>query len=351
MVTRKKTLSVVEQYSFFALFAGVFVLVYFTFKAFLTPLIFAAMLAVAFAPLYRKLKKMCRESARAGSLLTVTLLLLCIIVPASFLGVQVIKEATGLYQSATTPGSQYETIIQQAVTEPIQRLYPGFSFNTSDAIEKFTNWFVLNLENIFSGTIETIVQFFIVIISLFYFLKDGKRLTEELITLSPLPERYDEIIIAHITRAIHSIVSGSLFIALLQGILAGIGLFLFGVPNPALWGTIAAFAALMPSLGTALVIIPSIIFLFIQGNTLGAIGLTCWGAGLVGLIDNILMPYVVGRGASLHPLFVLFSVLGGLAFFGPIGIFFGPIILSIAYTLIDIYRNDFDTKLVRAKEI
>jgi predicted PurR-regulated permease PerM len=345
MVIRKKTLSVVEQYSFFALLAGVLVLVYFTFKAFLTPLIFAAMLAIALAPFYRRLKKVCRGSARAGAFLTVGLLLVCIIVPASFLGVQVIKEATGLYHSATIPGSQYEVIINNAITEPVQRLYPQFSFNTSDAIEKFTGWFVLNLENIFSGTIETIVQFFITIISLFYFLKDGKRLTEELITLSPLPKRYDEIIMEHITRAIHSIVSGSLFIALLQGVLAGIGLFLFGVPNPALWGTIAAFAALMPSLGTALIIIPSIVFLFVQGNTLGAIGLACWGAGLVGVIDNILMPYVVGRGTSLHPLFVLFSVLGGLAFFGPIGIFFGPIILSIAYTLIDIYRNDFDVKV------
>jgi predicted PurR-regulated permease PerM len=350
MVTRRKNLSVVEQYSFFALLAGVLVLVYFTFKAFLVPLIFAAMLAVALSPIYVKLKRLFRGSARAGSFFTVLLLLLCIIVPAVFLGFQVIREATNLYQGATAPGSQYEAIIDNAVNTPIQRFYPGFSFDVRDAIEKFSNWFVSNINTIFSGTLETVLQFFIIIISLFYFLKDGKRLTEEMITLSPLPERYDDVILLHIRRAVHSIVSGSLFIALIQGVLAGLGLFLFGVPNPALWGTIAAFAALVPSMGTALVIVPSIIFLFIQGHTFQAIGLSCWGIGLVGAIDNVLLPYLVGRGASLHPLFVLFAVLGGLAFFGPAGIFFGPLILSIAYALIDIYRSDFDVK-TRAKEV
>ena len=100
---------------------------------------------------------------------------------------------------------------------------------------------------------------------------------------------------------------------------------------------LAAIAALIPSVGTALVFVPAIILLFISGQIFAAFGLLLWGALAVGLIDNFLGPKLIGRGMHLHPLLVLFSVLGGIVFFGPIGFVLGPIILSLLFALLDIY--------------
>jgi len=109
------------------------------------------------------------------------------------------------------------------------------------------------------------------------------------------------------------------------------------VPSAILWGVIAAITALIPGFGTSLVIIPAILYLFLTGHIVQAVGLVIWGALAVGLIDNFLGPKLVGRGMHLHPLLVILSVLGGAALFGPIGFLLGPLCLGLFLTLFDIY--------------
>ena len=116
-----------------------------------------------------------------------------------------------------------------------------------------------------------------------------------------------------------------------------VGFWIFGVPNAILWGSFAAIAALIPGIGTALVLTPAILFLFARGEIFSAIGLLAWGVGVVGLIDNFLGPRLMGRGIELHPLIILLSVLGGIGFFGPIGFLLGPLIVSLFFALLDIY--------------
>ena len=100
-----------------------------------------------------------------------------------------------------------------------------------------------------------------------------------------------------------------------------------------------AITALVPGVGTALVITPAIIFLFLTGNTFGGVGLLVWGFTAVGLIDNFLGPKIVGRGMQLHPLAVFLAVLGGLAFFGPLGFLLGPLVMSVCVALVDMYSS------------
>lgn len=103
-----------------------------------------------------------------------------------------------------------------------------------------------------------------------------------------------------------------------------------------------ALTALIPSIGTSIVLVPAIIFLFATGMPIHAFGLLIWSAIIVGTIDNVLNPILVGRGVNIHPFFILLSVLGGITFFGPIGFMLGPMILSFLFTLLDIYRLDFE---------
>ena len=126
-------------------------------------------------------------------------------------------------------------------------------------------------------------------------------------------------------------------IALIQGVLTAIGFSIFGIPHSILWGTVTIVVALIPGIGTALVLLPGIIYLFAIGETGSGIGLLVWGVLAVGLIDNLLGPKLVGRNLQLHPLLVLLSVLGGIAFFGPVGIFLGPICVSLLFALINVY--------------
>ena len=117
------------------------------------------------------------------------------------------------------------------------------------------------------------------------------------------------------------------------------GFSIFGVPNPILWGSVAAVAALIPGVGTALVLIPSILYLFFIGETVSASGLLVWGIVAVGLVDNILGPKLVGRGIKLHPFLTLLSILGGISFFGPLGFLFGPLTLSLLFAFLEIYST------------
>ncbi|MEK7557155.1 MAG: AI-2E family transporter, partial [Patescibacteria group bacterium] len=173
--------------------------------------------------------------------------------------------------------------------------------------------------------------------ALFYFFRDGEFIVTKLKVVSPLQDRYDASVITRLHDAINSVIRGALLIAVIQGILTGVGLTVFGVPNAVLWGSIAIIAALIPYVGTAAVLAPAIIYLFLIDRVGASVGLLAWGIVAVGLIDNFLGPRLVNRGIKLHPVVILLAVLGGLVFFGPLGYILGPLVISLLFALLDIY--------------
>ena len=217
----------------------------------------------------------------------------------------------------------------------------GVTFDIDAKISSFISYVSSNVANVFSTVVSAFFSFLLMLFIIFYFLKDGERWKRAVVILSPLSDKDDEKIISRLTLAVNSVVKGSLFIALVQGTLMGFGLWIFGVPNPALWGVVAAIASLIPTFGTAAVSVPAIIFLFVTGNIPQAIGLLIWAVIAVGTIDNFLTPLIVGGRMQIPPLLILFSVLGGISLLGPVGILMGPLPVSLLYTLISIYRNEF----------
>ncbi len=146
--------------------------------------------------------------------------------------------------------------------------------------------------------------------------------------------------------AVNSAVIGTLLVAVIQGVLMGFGLWIFNVPNGALWGVVAAVLSFIPTFGTALVSVPAVIFLFMTGDTTSAVGLLVWAVVIVGLVDNFLGPLVVGRKVNIPSILILFSVLGGVSMLGPVGILVGPLTVSLLYSLISIYRHEFNKDIV-----
>ena len=178
---------------------------------------------------------------------------------------------------------------------------------------------------------------FLTLLALYYLFVHGSDFKARIIALSPLSDHYDRDITDKLQLAVTSVIKGVLVVAVVQAILCGLGFAIFGIPNAALCGSIAMIAALIPAFGTALVMIPAVLYLAITGNVGAALGLAVWGALLVGLVDNFLSPMLMSRSIKIHNFFILLSVLGGLALFGPVGFIAGPLVLSLFFALLDIY--------------
>ena len=330
-----------QFYFLLALLLATATLVFFVFKPLLYPLILAMVLTVLVEPIHRRILSMMRGLPGVASLLTILLVAVFIITPLAFLGVQITEEAQQLYYSLVS--GEGKSLAISALADLVSRvggIFPQLSSVSLDAdkyISQGLEWGIQHLGTVFSSVARLIGQGFICLLALFFLLRDGKKLRERIIVMSPLADTDDKVILKKLEAAINSVIRGNLSIAIIQGVLAGIGFTLFGVPNPVLWGSLTAVSALIPAVGTAAVVFPAALFLFVTGSLGPAIGLVVWGICAVGLIDNFLGPKLIGDRIKLHPLIVLLSVLGGLAFFGPIGFLLGPLSVSLLFALLDIY--------------
>lgn len=312
-------------------------------RPFLFSLILASVFAIIFHPLYEIILKRVAKRAWLASFLTILVLIFFILIPIALLTFQIFQEAQGLYFSLSDSlndqplSSLWPNLSQQL--NKISPFFDNFSLDFDQYLKNALSFLVQNLGLVFSNLARIFINLFVFLVAFFFLLKDGDSLKKKLTDLSPLSKEDDELIIKKVTQATNSVIKGSLLVATLQGISSGIGLTLFGVPNPIIWGTIAALGALIPGVGTTIVLIPAIAYLYLTGQVIAALGLIAWGALAVGLIDNFLGPHFVGKGSGLHPLLVLLSVLGGLSFFGPIGFILGPLTISLLLVLLDIYAS------------
>lgn len=322
------------------LFIIVALLAIFVFMPFFGVLALSIILAILLSPVSRRIKKYVKRDGIAA-ILSVLVLVIVIIVPLVLVTNTIVDQAQGLYSSV----SSSETLTSDSVTgwveSKAQRILPDFKIDTRSYLAGFSSWVVSKLGGIFSGTVDFIFKLALAFVALFYFLRDGDKLKAHVLALTPWSKRRDDMFISSVKSAVRSVVAGSLVIALIQGILSGIGFAIFGVPNAVLWGTVAAVCALVPGVGTALVWIPAAIFLIATGAPAWAItGQIIWAVALVGLIDNFLGPIILEKGINIHPLLILFSVLGGIQFFGPEGVVLGPLVLSVLFVLVRIFKYE-----------
>jgi len=335
---------IIERYFFFILLFIIFVFSFLIFSPFWMVLLLGISFSIVLYPVYEWFNKR-KLPNWLSALLTVFFFIIIIGVPLFGMGVIVFNQSQNAYQIIVNNVHSLSFI--DSINNSINRILPeGISFDLYEKISNFISFVSSNVASIFTSTLSTIFSLVLTLLSMFYFLKDGAHWRKALVILSPLSDTDDEKIINKLSRAVNGIIKGYLFIALIQGILMGVGLAIFGVPNSALWGLVTMITALVPSIGTAIISVPAIIFLLITGNTFEAIGLLVWAVAVVGMIDNLLSPFIVGNKINLPPFLILFSVLGGISLLGPIGILVGPLTISMLYTLISIYRHEFKQGMV-----
>ena len=330
-----------QYYFLMAFLVGTLVLTFFIFQPFLTALVFALIFAVVFKPVHQRILATVGHREGLAVFLTIIAIIVFIVTPIVLLAMQIFQEAGQLYASLSDSGGSESILsIVNVSIHNLQKLFPatqGFVFDIHQYTKQGLSWILQNVGFIFSNLAKIGVSFFVFLISFYYLLKDGAKVRKFIVALSPLSDADDEVILKKLEAATNSVVKGSLMVALIQGAVATFGLLIFGVPNPVLWGSVTVIAALVPGVGTMLVLVPAILFLFFTGENIAGFGLFAWWLGAVGLIDNFLGPKLVGHGAKLHPLLVLLAVLGGVIFFGPIGIILGPLTLSFLLALVDLH--------------
>ncbi len=310
------------------------------FRPFLYTLLLAVTFAVVCWPLYEKILHVTRNKKSPAAFLTTIIVVVFIITPLTFLGFQLFQEAWQLYASVTQDGGGNIIITIKNFMDNAREaahLPVGSSPDINQYLKDGLTWLIDHFGLLFASIAQIILHSLLFVFAFYYVLRDGIEIRKKLMALSPLSDADDEVIFNKLHAAINSVVRGNLLVALVQGGITGIGFLIFGIPNPLLWATIGTITALVPAIGTSLVVIPAALSLFLNGNTPAAIGLLIWGIGLVGLIDNILRPKLMQHGIQVHPLLILLSVLGGIASFGPIGFLLGPLTMSLLFALVETY--------------
>lgn len=346
-------ISKVSSYFFFILLLVAVVACIFIFLPFLTPIILGIVASVTAYPLYIRLTKLLGSNvgwrANAAAFLTVIIIIMVIVAPLFFLVSRIYVEVQSLYAVLIDESGRSTIIdnlntISQTISDKLFNIFPAYSFdslNITEYLKALLIWVFGNLDKLFTGIATILIYLFIFILSMFYFIRDGAMIKRKFVSWSPLLDEYDDYITSTLKRAALSVFGGTVVVAVIQGILTGVGFLIFGIPAPAVWGAVATIAAFIPGIGTSLVLVPGILYLLITGNYSQALGLAVWGMLAVGLVDNILGPYLVNKGVRIHPFLILISVLGGLVTFGPVGFILGPLILAFLFALLEIYRTSF----------
>ncbi len=317
-------------------------LCFYIISPFIIPVALAAIFAVVLYPIYTKLRVSVGCHATVAALLSILTLIVCVTLPLSLLGSRLIAEAESVAIALTTPeNADFIPSLADRIGAKVNTVIPGTLTSVATKAVMLYNqalaWTLAHSGYAFTQTISFIVALFIFLITLFFFLRDADRYSTQFIELSPLSPEDTRALGKRLALTITSVVRGNIIIAIIQGTLATIGFTIFGVPNALIWGLSTSIAAFIPGVGTSLVLVPSIIYLFIVGHTGAGIGLAIWCALAVGTIDNMLGPRLVGSKAQLHPLAVLLSMLGGVSFFGPAGLFLGPVFISLLVGLLSLY--------------
>jgi predicted PurR-regulated permease PerM len=331
------------------LVAGISIVFVLMIRGFIVATMLAAIFAGMSYPLYSWFRS--RFGGRSGlaSISTVLLLLVGIGVPLSFFLAIVTTEAVQLSRGAGVWLEEQVGRVDQ-LRQYLERipLLAGVLPDEARLAEQARQlagragpFFMGTVAAVSRGTLTFVLQLFVCLYAMFFFLVDGPRILRLVLYYVPLHSNEEEQLLERFVSVTRATLKGSLLIGLIQGSLAGIAFWVAGVPGAAFWGMIMVVLSILPAIGSAIVWVPTVIYLFISGESGAALGLLLWCALVVGTVDNFLRPRLVGRDARMSDLLILLSTLGGIGLFGALGFIIGPIVAALFVTVWHIYGEAF----------
>lgn len=325
-------------------------------KIFLVPLFLAAILSILFAPLFRWFNKYLGQHSVIASVFTILTVIIALIIPLFFV-IDIIIQQTSEYMAhirnisnniSQTSTADTLTFIEKL---PFGHWIIAHQTEIITKLAEFSQKVAATILNLLPAIGQQAVSFFlsmfIMLYAMFFFLQYKGNLFGMLFSYTGLPNTLKDELSERVISISRATIKGTIVIGIVQGLLGGIGFALTGAPAPAFLGAVMAIASIIPGIGTIVVWVPVVIYLFAQGQTMHATILLAWSAGIVSTIDNILRPRLVGNDTKMPDLLILISTLGGISIFGAVGIILGPVIAGLfmsIWAVVKEHNNDTDNE-------
>jgi predicted PurR-regulated permease PerM len=341
----------VENVSFLALVLLVTVAFVLLVWGFMQPIFWAAVLGILFAPTYRRLHARLGGRGSLASSLTLVLVVLVVILPLIGIGAAVTNEAVLLYDRVATG--------ELDVTAPV-RMVEGWMPRAAELLGRFdvdldgvreaisnaamtaSRYAAQQALALGQSALQVLVMFILMLYLLFFFLRDGNRIVEAFIRALPLGDVRERRLLARFAEVSRATIKGTLIVGIVQGSLGGLAFWALGLGAPVLWGVVMALLSMLPAVGSFLVWGPAAVYLFATGSIVKSLVLVALGSLLIGTIDNVLRPILVGRDTQLPDYLILLSTLGGIVVFGISGFVLGPIVAGLFVTVWEMFVEEFE---------
>jgi len=318
-------------------------------RHFLMVILLAGIFSAMAQPVFRKIARLLRGRTRAASILTLILFSSVVLVPLSGLVGIITAQAVNVGQSIT-PWVQRQIAEPAALSEFLQKMpfyeellpyHDEILRKAGELAGRISSFLVSSLSAGAMGTVNFVFLLFVFLYVSYFFLVDGKALIDRILYYLPLQEQDEKRLLDRFTSVTRATLKGTAVIGILQGTLAGLAFAVVGIDAAVFWGTVMTVLSIIPALGSALVWLPASIILVLGGSYIKGAGLTLFCGLVVGSLDNVLRPRLVGKDTQMHDLMIFLSTLGGLALFGLVGFVIGPIIAALFVTVWDIYGDVF----------
>jgi predicted PurR-regulated permease PerM len=316
---------------------------------FLQAIFVAALFAALFTPLYRRILNVVGQRRGLASALTLLTVILFVMVPLGLLLGTVTSQALDIADTAV-PWVRQQMATPGIITQTLESL-PFYSLiepyteialaRLGDLAGSVSGWAVNALQSATLGTLGALLSVLIVLYTLFFFLIDGDRLLYYVLYYLPLNDEDETKLLLRFTSVTRATLKGTAVIGFLQGGLAGLALYFAGIPSALFWAVAMMVLSVVPGVGAALIWVPAVIYLIVGGQYVAAVAVGLFCALVVGTVDNLLRPKLVGNDTQLHELLIFFSTLGGLLMFGFMGFVIGPIIAALFVTVWELYGDEF----------
>jgi predicted PurR-regulated permease PerM len=327
-------------------------------RGFLQPIFWAAALAIVFHPVHAALAQRIRRYPSLAALATVLLVVLVVILPLLVVGGAVTTEATALYERLDAGdidlGSMYQAIESRVprLAESLQAIGidpTQLRSQLSTSAVSVSQYIASRALAFGQNTVRVTLMFFVMLYLLFFFLRDGLMLLDNIVHALPLGDERERHLFTRFAEVSRATIKGTLVVGAAQGTIGGVAFAILGLGAPVLWGVVMTLSSILPAVGPALVWVPASIYLIGNGRLVAGIVLIAIGVLVIGLVDNLLRPILVGRDTRMPDYLILVSTLGGLAAFGLAGIVMGPIIAAFFLSVWAMAREEFAQRRTRSQ--
>ena len=308
-------------------------------------------LAVLFAPLHQRLLARMPRKPTLAALATLALCLVIVILPLVLIGASLVREAAFIYENLSSGEINVGAYFQQ-----IMSALPGWATHALDGLglasvidiqDKLSSVAVqaskvvaTQAVGIGQNTLGFLVSFAVMLYLLFFLLRDGAQLARRIRYVFPLEPAHKTALASKFTTVVRATIKGNLAVAMAQGALGGLIFWLLGIQGPVLWAVVMAFLSLLPAVGAGLIWGPVALYFFATGDIVKGSILAAYGVLVIGLVDNVLRPLLVGKDTKMPDYLVLISTLGGMALFGLNGFVIGPLIAAMFIAVWDIFATE-----------